>query len=116
MKVMMKVMGIKMPRMTMVNLYLKDLEDGLMVQKVWSSMCINILMIILNTKIIFITIIFRVIIIITIIIVVSPKVWLEECNWKEYPALSMVQVSPSLILPIFYHHGPSIMALIFYFM
>ena len=95
MKVMMKVMGIKMPRMTMVNLYLKDLEDGLMVQKVWSSMCINILMIILNTKIIFITIIFRVIIIITIIIVVSPKVWLEECNWKEYPALSMVQVSSS---------------------
>merc|ERR1719309_1325846 len=53
MKVMMKVMGIKMPMMTMVNLYLTDLDDGLMVQKVWQ----------------------------------------EECNWKEYPALSMVQVS-----------------------
>ena len=36
MKVMMKVMGIKMPMMTMVNLYLTDLDDGLMVQKVWS--------------------------------------------------------------------------------
>ena len=66
--------------------------------------------------IIFINIIFRVIFIITNIIVISPKVWLEECNWKEYPALSMVQVSSSPILPIFYHHGPSIIALIFYFM
>merc|ERR1719290_791415 len=58
-----------------------------MVQKVWSSICINIPMIIL------ITIIFRVIIMMTDIIVVCPKVWQEECNWKEYPALSMVQVS-----------------------
>ena len=109
MKVMMKVMGIKMPMMTMVNLYLTDLDDGLMVQKVWSSICINILMIIL------ITIIFRVIIMMTDIIVVCPKVWQEECNWKEYPALSMVQVSSSPILPISYHHGPGIITLIFYF-
>merc|ERR1719317_208541 len=53
MKVMMKVMDIKMPMMTMVNLYLTDLDYGLMVQKVWQ----------------------------------------EECNWKVYPALSMVQVT-----------------------
>ena len=48
---MMKVMGVKMPMMTMVNLYLTDLDDGLMVQKVWSTICINILMIILITMI-----------------------------------------------------------------
>ena len=66
--------------------------------------------------IILIIIIFRVIIIITNIIVVCPKVWQEECNWKEYPALSMVQVSSSPILPICYHHGPGIIALIFYLM
>ena len=53
MKVMMKVMGIKMPMMTMVNLYLTDLDDGLMVQKVWSTICIDILMIILITMTIF---------------------------------------------------------------
>ena len=47
MKVMMKVMGIKMPMMTMVNLYLTDLDDGLMVQKVWSTICINILILII---------------------------------------------------------------------
>ena len=26
------------------------------------------------------------------------KVWLEECNWKEYPAVTLSQVEYSLII------------------
>ena len=28
---------------------------------------------------------------------VALKVWLEECNWKEYPALTTVQVGLNML-------------------